>query len=217
MILLGNLLEIILTFGFTLLFKLVDNTIQSPDISHFITNDSMLMVNFSILTSVMLAITIKWNFNKYNILSVIFAVNIGLRTKGISITFGLIPFVLSTILLFFALKDQRKLNWKYNWLKKSNNKTYRYDIFLSFAIAGNKNATNRNEVETMVEKIDYELKELGYKDIFNASLYFDKKHQKQEPAQAATEDFEAVENSRNFILFYPESAPTSALMELGYA
>lgn len=222
-ILLGN------TFGIWFTYILGDIVFNSfikwPGFLYFLNDGSLLVITFSILTTVILSTTTELKLNFYNIISfvlmiltsLVFARNMGLNGQNQNVLLMILPVFCSLVLLFFALKNQKSLFRKHSWLKNAKTGAFYYDVFLSFAIAGNKNRTHREEVENCISQIDFVLRECGYNSIFNASQYFDQKHEKQQPADAAQEDFAAVENSRNFILFYPEIAATSALMELGYA
>jgi len=196
-----------------------------PGFMSFVQNGSLLLITFSNLTTVIITTSANLKFNKYNIFAIIllvisqliFARFVGLNGQQLDFYSGTIPFLLSCILLFFALKNQHNLFRKYSWLYQAKSNAYYYDIFLSFAIAGNANKKERDSVEYFVASLDSVFKECGYSNIFNASKYFNPCHEKQQPEDAATEDFAAIENSKNFILFYPEECPTSALIELGYA
>ena len=220
------------TFGIWFTYIIIDYIFSGlipelkwPGFYFFIDNGSLLTITFSVLTSIILSTSINLKLNWYNGLSIalliittiIYARCIGLNGKHLNTYSSTIPFIVSLILLFFALKDKDSIFRKYSWLSTAKNKAFNYDIFLSFAIAGNKNQKQRIEMENYIEQLDTVLKECGYSSIFNAAKYFDKKHEKQQPGDAAKEDFSAVENSENFILFYPEEVPSSALMELGYA
>lgn len=96
-------------------------------------------------------------------------------------------------------------------------KEYRYDVFISYPIAGAKNKTEKNETKDFIIQIEKKLKTWGYKEVFNATTYFDKEHDNQPPAVASKIDLMAVQDSKNFILIYPTKVATSALVELGYA
>lgn len=226
-IILGNTFGIWGTFIATeFLFAGIVPDLTWPGIMIFVSNGSLLIITFSILTTTILTTTPKKEVNLYNgsaliilIFTIFFFVRQVALESYVSVSGSTIPFTLSSILLFFALKDQRSLFRKYSWLSNTKNEAFYYNIFLSFAIAGNKSSQKRDEMEKLVKKIHSTFKECGYSDneIFNASEYFDNEHNKQIPSEAAREDFRAVENSKNFILFYPEEAATSALIELGYA
>ncbi len=96
-------------------------------------------------------------------------------------------------------------------------KTYEYDVFISFPIAAMPDKTKRRAINDFANSLESELNKLGYKKNFNASLHFSDKHEHQAPKVAAKIDFTALDKSRNFLLIYPEKLPTSALIELGYA
>ncbi|UZD24186.1 hypothetical protein PBT90_12405 [Algoriphagus halophytocola] len=101
--------------------------------------------------------------------------------------------------------------------KDTEYKTYEYDVFIAFPIAAIKSKVERAEINEFANNLETELKKIGYKRIFNASLHFSNNHEHQPPKVAAKTDLEAIEKSRNFLLIYPVKTPTSALIELGFA
>lgn len=226
LILLGNTIGIVLSY-FLIKFVLagVIVSLKWPGIISFIKNGSFILIAFSNITTIIVATSSGLRINKHNFSAFLLLVVslfiyircIGLgNLGGIDVFWGIIPFVFSSIMLFFAFVDQHNIFRKTFWLYKSKSDSS-FDIFLSFAIAGNNSKVKRNVVEDYVNRLDSLLRECGYNSIFNASKYFEPSHEKQQPVDAAIEDFAAVENSKNFILLYPEKTPTSALMELGYA
>lgn len=225
-ILLGNTVGIWLAYIFiNFILTGIIPDLRWPGFLSFVTDGSLLLITFSILTTVLMSSSSNFKFNAYNIFSLILLLitillyvrNVGLNGKEINIYSGSLPFIASSVLLFFALKDHRSLFRKHSWRYQAKGNAFCYEIFLSFAIAGNDNKSHREAVESYVDKLDKTLKQCGYTSIFNASKYFNPSHEKQQPIDAAIEDFAAIENSRNFVLFYPEKAATSALIELGYA
>ena len=227
---LGNTVGIWLAFLIILFFNdIIDNAIW-PGIRSFIYSGSLLIISFSFFTTVITSTMYLKRMNWYNSLavvglvisSVIYAKYIGLggeasidKTELNLILFA--PIILSFILLFFTLKNRKNIFIKNSWLNGANSIKEEYSIFLSFAIAGNKTRSNRENVDNQVSRIETKLSDLGYKNIFNASNYFSTEHDYQPPEVAAKEDFNAIENSKNFLLFYPTKVPSSALVELGYA
>lgn len=69
----------------------------------------------------------------------------------------------------------------------------------------------------LIDHIEAKLLELGYSNFFDARKTFEGGQIIQPPAEAAKEDFVAIENSKNFLLIYPFQATSSILIELGYA
>jgi hypothetical protein len=222
----GNTFGIWFTyFVIKLILDGIIKNLKWPGINFFIENGSFLVITFSILTSIILTTTARKKINFYNgfasvlliLTTFVYIRCIGLNGEHFNLLLGTIPFLLSIILLFFALINQRSLFRKYSWFQGAKNHTFYYDIFLSFAIAGNEDKEQRDYIEEKVSQLDDLFKKCGYPSIFNASKYFNYKHEKQDPAEAAKEDFAGIENSKNFVLFYPDKVPSSALMELGYA
>ena len=82
----------------------------------------------------------------------------------------------------------------------TEDKVYEYDIFIAFPIAAIKSKTERAEVNQFANNLEAELKKVGYKKIFNASLHFSNDHEHQPPKIAAKTDLEAIEKSKNFLL-----------------
>ena len=99
----------------------------------------------------------------------------------------------------------------------TDEKSFEYDIFISFPIASFADHNKRKEINDFANKLEAEFKRIGYKKIFNASLHFSDKHDHQPPKVAAKIDFDALDKSRNFVLIYPEKLASSSLIELGYA
>lgn len=115
------------------------------------------------------------------------------------------------------------MHWINNKIKVSAvtfddvDKEYVYDIFISFPIAGIEDKKIRKEMNDFANLLEDELKKIGYRRIFNASLHFSHNHEHQPPKIACETDFGALDKSKNFLLLYPERIATSALIELGYA
>lgn len=227
---LGNTVGIWLAFLIILFFRgIIDNAVW-PGMMSFVYNGSLLIISFSFFTTVITSTLYLKRINIYNLLaliglvvsSIIYAKYIGLggelsvdKTKP---NFHLIaPIIFSMVLLFFTLKNRKDIFIKSSWLNGASSANNEYSIFLSFAIAGNKTRNQREIINEEISKIETKLTELGYTNIFNASNYFSNEHDYQPPEIAAKEDFSAIENSKNFLFFYPTKVPSSALVELGYA
>jgi hypothetical protein len=215
-------------FAITFLFKGIINGLEWPGILSFITNGSLLTITFSLLSTAIITTGEKLKLNVYNGIAGFFILVTGLLyIRGIAllnkqdadfIAQCLVVFIAATILLFFSLKDKNNLLRRNSWLKNTTLEDKYYDVFLSFAISGNDNdQASKDYVEQCIGALDETLRACGYKRIFSASAYFNKNHAKINPPEAASEDFMAIENSKNFLFFYPKAVPTSALMELGYA
>lgn len=104
----------------------------------------------------------------------------------------------------------------------SNDQDPEYDIFISFPIAGVRNITEREEINSFADSLEQKLKDVGYNKIFNPSFHFIRKKNAekkkfQAPDIAAKLDLDAIVKSTNFLFIYPSKVPTSALIELGYA
>ena len=228
LILLGNTAGIWLTYLFVLLFSGFElkNPILFPGFMHFIKDGSLLLVTFSLLTTVIISsinkkIRLNW-YNGFAILIFVFSVFIygriiGTNQNELNYWTMFVPFLLSVVLAFFTFRNQKRLFRSISWLGGSRSGNYDYTVFISFAIAAVKSKSRRAEIANEAEKLEALLSTLGYSPIFNASKHFSTDHDYQPPAVAAREDFSAIENCKNFLLYYPEAYPTSALIELGYA
>ncbi|GAB5522925.1 MAG: hypothetical protein Roseis2KO_07970 [Roseivirga sp.] len=227
---LGNTVGIWLAFLIILFFSGIIEDASWPGIQSFVHSGSLLIISFSLFTTVITSTMYLRQVNRYNLLaiiglltsSIIYAKFIGLggeisvdKTQLNLPLFA--PLVLSVILLFFTLKDRKNIFIKSSWLNGANSSRNEYSIFLSFAIAGNKTKHQRETIDKEISQIESKLTDLGYRNIFNASNYFSTEQDYQPPEVAAKEDFNAIENSKNFLLFYPTKVPSSALVELGYA
>ncbi len=230
-ILLGNTVGIWLSyFLIQFFFKGINPDITYPGFRSFLLDGTLLIVTFSFLTTIIISMTNIIKFNFYNILAAIillFSSIIYSRFIGLGSTLGdgdlldawymWAPFIVATILLFLSLKNQKSVFRRHSWLKGAKNDDFDYSVFLSFAIAGNKTRKQREDLNNDIKRLESKLEEIGYKPNFNASNYFSDEHEYQPPEIAAREDFNAIEKCRNFLFYYPEKVPTSALIELGYA
>lgn len=211
-------------------FKGINPEISFPGFEKFLLDGTLLVVTFSLLTTVLISMSRACFFHTYNLLSislllitsVVYSRFIGIGNEidsnNILDSWQMwTPFILSIILLFFSTKNNKSIFRKYSWLRGAKNHRFDYSIFLSFAIAGNKTKKQREDLNSDIKKLETKLEELGYSPIFNASNYFSNEHEYQPPEIAAREDFNAIEKCKNFLLYYPEKVPTSALIELGYA
>lgn len=133
------------------------------------------------------------------------------------IIIGMIGALVLTILVALLMHyiDNKKI--LSNATPETLDKKFDYDIFIAFPIAAVKNITERKALNDFAKRLETELKRIGYKKIFNASLHFSNNHEHQPPPIAAKIDIKAIDSSKNFILLYPEKIATSALIELGYA
>jgi hypothetical protein len=144
----------------------------------------------------------------------------------------ILPLVLGIVVLFGSEVRKRKDYYSPRQMTISASTNFglseNYSIFISYAIAANKAPLIRNQNRNDVEKIRELLKELGYSPIFSAdnhNLNLNKSVSSSSeteflyppPEQAARIDLRAIESSVNFVLYYPQPTPTSALFELGYA
>lgn len=229
-IFLGNTVAIWLTFFLIQFFKGINEEIEYPGVASFVTDGTILIISFSFLTTILIATTNKFKPNFYNLSSlililitaIIYAKFTGLGGEQATFDFWedfllWLPFLVSTFLLFFAVKNKRSVFRQFSWLKGAKNNGYDYSVFIAFAIAGNKTPKKREDIKIDTHNLESELANLGYTPAFNASNYFSTEHDYQPADIAAKEDFTAIENCRNFLLYYPEAVPTSALIELGYA
>ena len=229
-IFLGNTVAIWLTFFLIQFFKGINEEIAYPGILSFVSDGTILIITFSFLTTILIATTNKFKANFYNIsslililiTSIIYAKFTGLGGEKETLELWRdcllwLPFLVSTILMFFALKNQRSVFRQFSWLKGAKSNSFDYSVFIAFAIAGNKTAKKREDLKTDAQNLETELANLGYSPAFNAANYFSTEHDYQPADIAAKEDFTAIENCRNFLLYYPEAVATSALIELGYA
>ena len=229
----GNTAGVWLTF---LIIGLFYNGIISTSwqgLNYFVFDGTLLIITYSFLTSIFIASVKSYELNRYSICaillfvltSIFYARHLGLggieKIDATKWNFQLwVPFLLSIILLVFATQkdkiDKNQSNWqrKKTPSKKENNS---YSIFISYAIAAAKSPTKRNEIKEQIKLIEKKLKALGYTPVFNADNHKLPNDQFQTPSAAADLDFNAIENSKNFILYYPEATPTSAILELGYA
>ena len=228
----GNTAGIWLTFFILVIF------FKGYDISpkwkaEFVFDGSLLIITFSFLTSIFIIAMRSYELNRYSICagilsittSVIYARHLGLSkiddvdSNQWSVWLYL-PFILSVILLFFAIRRDKISKNENNWIRKKKGKRLKeksYSVFISYAIAGNKTPNQRKEVKKSVKLIEEKLITLGYSPVFNADNHNLNNEKYPPPAEAAELDFRAIENSKNFILFYPHQTPTSAILELGYA
>lgn len=216
-------------FLIAIFFKGINEEIAWPGFYSFVEDGSFLLMSFSFLTTILIATSIQLRANFYNISALVlllitavtYARFIGLGGKkpieNLADAWLLwTPFVASIVLLFFSLKNQKTIFRSLSWLNgaKTNSK---YSVFLSFAIAGAKTSAQRKQIEEDIQGIESTLTELGYDPIFNAANHFSGGQEYQRPEEAAKDDFNAIENCDNFLLFYPQKLVTSALIELGYA
>ncbi|NOQ23737.1 MAG: hypothetical protein GQ564_00100 [Bacteroidales bacterium] len=133
------------------------------------------------------------------------------------IIIGMISALFLTIIAAVIIELINKRKTSSFVVADTETKKYQYSIFISYPIAGAKNKTEKNEIKDFIIQIEKKLKTWGYKEIFNATTYFDKEHDNQPPAVASKIDLKAVHDSKSFILLYPTKVATSALVELGYA
>ncbi|HRG21848.1 MAG TPA: hypothetical protein PLQ57_12485 [Saprospiraceae bacterium] len=227
----GNTAGIWLTYIISVVFFSGIVNTDWQGLEYFLKEGSLLIISFSFLTNVLVSSYNGYYLNRYNVLAIIlficiaiiYAKHLGLNGNSNFGTLMWIPFIASIVLNYFALYSQR---FAFNvplWMNRisSSNATYKqYDIFIAFAIAANKNSTQRSTTKADVQKLENILIDLGYLNIFNAENHIipgQKDDEFPPPADAAEIDFQAINNSKNFILYYPESTPTSAILELGYA
>lgn len=230
-IILGNSVGIWLSyFLIEFYFKGINPNISFPGFETFLIDGTLMVITFSFLTTVLVSMSNRLKHNFYNISAIVLLIVsaiiysrfIGLGSKVekgelIKAWYLWVPFIISAILLFFSVKNQKSIFRKHSWLKGAKNDDFDYSVFLSFAIAGNKTKKQREVLMAEIKLLEKKLVDLGYAPNFNASNYFSDEHEFQQPEIAAREDFNAIEKCRNFILYYPEKVPTSALIELGYA
>lgn len=227
---LGNTVGIWFAFLAILFFRDMIPNISWPGIKSFAFSGSLLVTSFSFFTTVLTTTRGMKFVNRYNVLAVMGLVSTALiYTRFIGLggesavckedanVLLFIPIFFSIILLFFTLKNRKRIFINNSWLSGSGTINKEYSIFLSFAIAGNKNAQQRIKINEQINIIESTFKSLGYSQIFNASHYFSTDHDYQPPDVAAKADFAAIENSKNFVFFYPEKVASSVLVELGYA
>ena len=226
----GNTAGIWLTYIIAVLFFGGIIKTEWQGIQYFLYDGSLLILTFSFLTSVIIVSFQGYSINRYNSLAfllfflsaILYAKHLGMNGNSSLGKWLWIPSVLSIILLFFALYSQRFVGVP-RWMNRvyTSAATYKtYDIFIAYAIAGNKNSTQRKKIKEEIFQIESILKDLGYNNIFNADNHilagqFDDEY--PPPSVAASIDFQAINNSKNFILYYPEQTPTSAILELGYS
>lgn len=199
---------------------------------YFIVDGSLLIITYSFLTTILITSFKNFELNKYNIsalvilitTSVLYARHLGIKSNTTEESLNLewylwVPFILSIILLFLTLLSDSRKRGKSNWLSNRNNSfsiDKKYSVFLSYSIAGCKTKTQREKIQNEIKAIQNELSGLGYSPIFSADNH-NLKEGYPPPAEAAELDFKAIENSKNFLFYYPISTPTSAILELGYA
>lgn len=206
--------------------------IDSLTLNQFINNGSFLLLTFSILTTLLVKSTKGFKINLFNSLALVgiilvgiyYAKLIGLNNGVLDISessnkiiyLRILPFISSLILLliFYFVNGIKN---KSLWLNGAKEGSATWNVFLSFAIAGSKSKASRLITQNEVKQLQASLENLGYNPIFNASDFYSSEHDYQPPQIAAKTDFQAIENCKNFLLYYPEKVPSSALVELGYA
>lgn len=94
--------------------------------------------------------------------------------------------------------------------------SYKYDVFLSSPMSAFKTDEDyKKERDTMLKLKEHLERQK------NLSIYYAGEHISSsisfESELVGLNDFEAIENSKCFIMFYPESIVSSVLVEAGYA
>ncbi|MDL2262844.1 hypothetical protein LJC11_05020 [Bacteroidales bacterium OttesenSCG-928-I21] len=170
---LGNTVGIWFAFLVILFFRGIIPEISWPGIKSFVYSGSLLVISFSFFTTVITTTSGLKFKNIYNILAIIglaltaliYSKFIGLGgessvNKEDSNILLIIPIILSVILLFFTLKNRKKIFIETSWLKGAEAKNKEYCVFLSFAIAGNKTKNQRELIAKQTKEIEEKLKDL---------------------------------------------------------
>lgn len=116
-----------------------------------------------------------------------------------------------------ASKNADTYGWVLDRIKTALHR-YEFDVFIAAAMAGHEGDTayqaNRDVVMSLIEVLK---KDCGCPEVFYAGTQMPSMDKFDPETLALQMDLTALRKSRNFILYYPEKLPSSALYEAGWA
>jgi len=99
----------------------------------------------------------------------------------------------------------------------AKSKLKKYDLFFSAPMSFSTDEEYKKVREDCLKLIDKIKTHTPYKKIYYAAEFIESIKDFSTANHAATDDLEALKNSKRFLLFLPNKLPTSAIFEAGYA
>lgn len=142
------------------------------------------------------------------------------KAEGSDFTILLISTLFLTLLILVIvgfIQYKSLTQREYKLVIEKDKQDYRYDVFLSSPMASLNDKRYREERNFALAVISSLKKDCGMQTIYYAGVEIDTKSGFDPYDVAVLDDLDAINNSRYFILIYPQKSASSVLFEAGCA